>query len=123
MSFCNGEIIQPLQKLYEVRTKLNSFFDPSKLSEFTRELIETLGHLKRRWFSAGQDYGLIEETIKSLTSFSPNEALKNFKVEFLVEIGKKKAITGRVIIVSENDDQADINWMIGILNQTFFGRQ
>lgn len=106
--FCNGEILVPITFIYELRIKLNSFYNPDVLKSYLLSFIQKLNEFKTRWFMSGQDFGLTAETINYINKY---EGIINFKLNSVIDILKSKSVTGCIKIVSENTNDGDIGWM------------
>jgi hypothetical protein len=119
-SFCNGEILSPINNLYELRKKLNSFFNSEILFDFTETFLLNLDQLQKKWFSARQDYNTIEETKKFvLENFNADSRLVNFKLLTILEILKDMFTKGIIFIVSENNTADDIKWLKDEIHATY----
>lgn len=116
ISFCNGEILNPISCLYELRIKLNSFHDPERTEIFLKTYLHQLTELQQSWFSSGQDYGVINETINLIRFF---EKLENFKFLYLLKILKEKKSISSIRIISENKSEEDISWIIKSIKYIF----
>lgn len=104
--FCNGEIIIGPEILYNILSKLNSFYDPEQLiNSYLPFATDKLNNLKERWFSSDSDDGLIDETVSHINYLFEikNEAhnsklnyfLNNFQSE--IKIDNKY----RVIVITD----------------------
>ncbi|WP_207497058.1 hypothetical protein [Aridibaculum aurantiacum] len=118
-SFCNGEIIRPLSCLYNLRTKLNSFFDPKALQEFSTDFLSSLEELRQNWFSGGQDYGLIEDIKWYLEQYILNNSrFVNFKLPIILQELNSRTLQGTIEIVSDNSSIEDAKWLVNTLGET-----
>lgn len=114
--FCNGEILVPITFIYELRMKINSFFNPETFSNYLKLFSDNLNEIKSRRLMSGQDFGLIAETIAFIKK---NQAVLNFKLNSVIDILREKNFTGCLQIISENTNEVDINWMKKIISQSF----
>jgi len=108
-NYCNGEIVTPIKHLYELRAKLNSFFSPNDFKILLNDFLINLALLRSKYFFAGQDYNLISNT-ENLIKNKFIE-IKNYKFDIIVDFLKNKAISGLVMIISDNDNNNDILWV------------
>ncbi|GAB3688513.1 hypothetical protein GCM10027592_03540 [Spirosoma flavus] len=111
-NYCNGDILNPVSSLFELRKKLNSYFNPTTLKDWTSSLLSTIDTLHKKWFTGGQDYHVIEETKKFAEAFLKEPAtFTNFKLQLILDELKQKNITGEVSIVSDNSSSDDGKWL------------
>jgi hypothetical protein len=111
VNFCQGEILKPIYGLYELKTRLNTFFDLKSLREFVINYIDSLNELRHRWFFSGSDFNVINDTIKFMRDEIINREPVNYKVEALCKSIEKCKTTGKCVIVGDNGNINDSLWL------------
>ena len=92
------------------------------MDQFINLLLKTLDQIQIKWFTAGQDYNTIKETKKYITdNFQNTSKPTNFKLKFLLEFLREKNIQDQSIIVSDNNNSEDINWMSMFIKSEYPG--
>lgn len=119
-TFCNGDILTPIKLLYDLRTKVNSFFNPNNIETLLANISLSIEQLFSKWFSSGQDYGVINRTRKLLEEIvGKNDILLNYKLDIVIRELTNNRISGQIHIVSDNNDLEDINWLTEAINTAF----
>lgn len=110
-NFCGGKILAPIRYLYNIRTKLNSFFDPSHLKRNVSELMYSISQLKSEWFFNNRDYGLIDETRAFCQTIVDNQC-ENYKIKEVINIINNSTDYANVEIISNNNDEYDKEYLL-----------
>jgi hypothetical protein len=111
--FCLGQTLEVIGRLYGIRDKLTSFYSPFTFLDTIQELGRFLVILQRNWFSSGQDYGLISQTIEILnitTSIKGNPA-EHLISEILSSINENHTL---ITIVTNNKDKGDHDYLASL---------
>lgn len=117
LNFCNGEIIKIIKSFYELRTKLNSFYDPLILQDFFKNLEQDIVTLKNNWFAQGQDYELMNQSIGFLQDNCNN--FSNFKLEIIFEYLQRLSINSSTKIIADNTCDKDIQWLVNTIQSRY----
>lgn len=119
-NYCNGEILGPFNSLYDLRRKINSFFDPTSLWEWKDCFLANIFQLQTRWFSGGQDHHLIEETQNFIYQhLGEHTVLTNFKLQTILDELGLVDVEGYITIVSENNSYTDSEWLSAAIQSHF----
>ncbi len=116
---CNGEILEPISNLFEIRAKLNSFSSILIFKALISESIKGIISLKEKWFYSGSDYGLLDRTIEFLQCLDEMQVeTLNCKLQALIEILANQSTIGdrSVKIFCSNENKEDKDFALNYLS-------